>query len=141
MCNALKTMAAVFGDSAKSKSDSEGMQSATDLFRAAKNGDSEAIDSWVRNHAVGESVFRFRHRGGRKGRGGSHREVLLPLTMKILFLHGWQSTPGGFKPTYLKDHGHTVLNPALPDDDFDAAVRHRPGRVRPAAARYRFKHS
>ncbi len=43
--------------------------------------------------------------------------------MKILFLHGWQSTPGGRKPTYLKDHGHTVLNPALPDDDFLAAVR------------------
>ncbi len=43
--------------------------------------------------------------------------------MKILFLHGWQSTPGGIKPTYLKDHGHGVLNPALPDDDFDAAVR------------------
>ena len=43
--------------------------------------------------------------------------------MKILFLHGWQSTPGGVKPTYLKDHGHEVLNPALPDDDFDASVR------------------
>jgi len=43
--------------------------------------------------------------------------------MKILFLHGWQSTPGGVKPTYLKDHGHEVLNPALPDNDFDAAVR------------------
>ena len=43
--------------------------------------------------------------------------------MVILFLHGWQSTPGGIKPTYLKDHGHTVLNPALPDDDFDEAVR------------------
>ena len=43
--------------------------------------------------------------------------------MKILFLHGWHSTPGGVKPTYLKDHGHEVLNPALPDDDFDAAVR------------------
>jgi alpha-beta hydrolase superfamily lysophospholipase len=43
--------------------------------------------------------------------------------MKILFLHGWQSTPGGLKPTYLKDHGHEVLNPALSDDDFDAAVR------------------
>lgn len=27
------------------------------------------------------------------------------------------------KPTYLKEHGHEVLNPALPDDDFDAAVR------------------
>src|SRR5208337_4217421 len=43
--------------------------------------------------------------------------------MKILFLHGWQSAPGGLKPTYLKSHGHEVLNPALPDDDFDAAVR------------------
>jgi len=42
--------------------------------------------------------------------------------MKILFLHGWQSTPGGRKPTFLKDHGHTVLNPALPDDDFQQAV-------------------
>ncbi len=43
--------------------------------------------------------------------------------MTILFLHGWQSTPGGVKPTYLKDHGHEVLNPALPDDDFEEAVR------------------
>ncbi len=42
--------------------------------------------------------------------------------MKILFLHGWTSVPGGLKPTYLKNRGHTVLNPALPDDDFDAAV-------------------
>jgi hypothetical protein len=42
--------------------------------------------------------------------------------MLILFLHGWQSTPGGLKPTYLAQHGHEVLNPALPDDDFDAAV-------------------
>jgi hypothetical protein len=44
-------------------------------------------------------------------------------SMTILFLHGWTSTPGGIEPTYLKDHGHTVLNPALPDDDFDGAVR------------------
>ena len=42
--------------------------------------------------------------------------------MTILFLHGWTSTPGGVKPTFLKDHGHEVLNPALPDDDFDEAV-------------------
>jgi hypothetical protein len=27
------------------------------------------------------------------------------------------------KPTYLKDHGHEVINPKLPDDDFDEAVR------------------
>ena len=30
---------------------------------------------------------------------------------------------GRLKPTYLKDHGHEVLNPHLPDDDFDAAIR------------------
>jgi alpha-beta hydrolase superfamily lysophospholipase len=41
----------------------------------------------------------------------------------ILFLHGWTSVPGGVKPTYLVDHGHSVINPALPDEDFDAAVR------------------
>src|SRR5438309_9315235 len=40
----------------------------------------------------------------------------------ILFLHGWQSVPGGVKPTYLKDHGHTVINPKMPDDDFEEAV-------------------
>ena len=43
--------------------------------------------------------------------------------MNILFLHGWQSTPGGLKPTYLTSYGHEVLNPHIPDDDFDAAVR------------------
>src|SRR5580704_11100357 len=43
--------------------------------------------------------------------------------MKILFLRGWNSVPGGRKPTYLVDHGHEVLNPSLPDDDFVAAVR------------------
>lgn len=42
--------------------------------------------------------------------------------MKILFLHGWTSTPGGKKPTFLKEHGHSVFNPALPDDDFGEAV-------------------
>ena len=58
--------------------------------------------------------------------------------MTILFLHGWQSIPGGVKPTYLKDHGHTVFNPRLPDEDFSRSVRnshqaefnrHRPGVV------------
>ena len=41
----------------------------------------------------------------------------------VMVARRWQSTPGGIKPTYLKDHGHTVLNPAFPDDDFDEAVR------------------
>jgi hypothetical protein len=43
--------------------------------------------------------------------------------MTILFLHGWNSVPGGVKPTYLRHHGHIVVNPKLPDDDFEAAVR------------------
>jgi hypothetical protein len=43
--------------------------------------------------------------------------------MTVLFLHGWQSVPGGVKPTYLRDHGHEVINPALPDEDFAEAVR------------------
>jgi hypothetical protein len=57
--------------------------------------------------------------------------------MKILFLHGWQSVPGGVKPSYLASHGHEVINPKLPDEDFEAAVRiaqaeydrHRPAVV------------
>ncbi len=43
--------------------------------------------------------------------------------MTILFLHGWQSVPGGVKPTYLAQHGHQVINPKLPDDDFAQAVQ------------------
>lgn len=43
--------------------------------------------------------------------------------MKILFLHGWHSVPGGVKPTYLREHGHTVIDPAIDDNDFDTAVR------------------
>ena len=42
--------------------------------------------------------------------------------MKILFLHGWHSVPGGDKPTYLAQHGHEVINPKLPDDYFTLAV-------------------
>jgi alpha-beta hydrolase superfamily lysophospholipase len=41
----------------------------------------------------------------------------------VLYLHGWTSKPGGVKPTYLAQHGHEVINPALPDDDFAEALR------------------
>jgi alpha-beta hydrolase superfamily lysophospholipase len=41
----------------------------------------------------------------------------------VLFLHGWTSKPRGLKPSYLASHGHHVLNPALPDDDFAESVR------------------
>jgi alpha/beta superfamily hydrolase len=43
--------------------------------------------------------------------------------MKILFLHGWNSVPGGLKPSYLAEHGHEILNPALPDENFAESVR------------------
>jgi hypothetical protein len=43
--------------------------------------------------------------------------------MKILFLHGWKSVPGGVKPTFLAQHGHEVINPKLPDEDFNLAVQ------------------
>ena len=57
--------------------------------------------------------------------------------MKILFLHGWNSVVGGVKPTFLREHGHEVFNPALPHDDFPAALaiaqtefdRHQPSVV------------
>jgi hypothetical protein len=43
--------------------------------------------------------------------------------MKVLFLHGWQSVPGGVKPMFLAPHGHKVINPKLPDEDFEEAIR------------------
>jgi hypothetical protein len=43
--------------------------------------------------------------------------------VKVLFLHGWHSVPGGVKPTHLIRHGHEVINPPLSDDDFDAALQ------------------
>lgn len=54
--------------------------------------------------------------------------------VSVLFLHGWRSVVGGRKPSHLVAQGLEVLNPALPDDDFAAAVaiaqdwfdRHRP---------------
>jgi len=42
--------------------------------------------------------------------------------MKVLYLHGLYSKPGGVKPTFLRQHGHEVTNPALPDDDFPRSV-------------------
>lgn len=43
--------------------------------------------------------------------------------MKALFLHGWTSVVGGRKPTFLKEQGFEVLNPALPDEDFAESIR------------------
>lgn len=43
--------------------------------------------------------------------------------MRILYLHGLHSKPGGVKPTFLAGLGHEVVNPHLPDDDFGESVR------------------
>lgn len=41
---------------------------------------------------------------------------------RILFLHGLDARPGGIKPTYLANQGHTVINPSLPREDFPLSV-------------------
>tara|TARA_E500000331_G_scaffold129739_1_gene126867 strand:+ start:370 stop:825 length:456 start_codon:yes stop_codon:yes gene_type:complete len=43
--------------------------------------------------------------------------------MKVLFLHGLESQPGGRKSTFLKENGHVVSNPALPKEPFSIAVK------------------
>src|ERR1022692_1591095 len=43
--------------------------------------------------------------------------------MTILFLHGWQSVPHAVKPSFLAQHGHEIINPKLPDEDFTQAVK------------------
>ncbi len=42
--------------------------------------------------------------------------------MKVLFLHGFGSRPGGLKAQYLSQAGLEVINPALPDDDFRKSI-------------------
>lgn len=42
--------------------------------------------------------------------------------MKILYLHGWNSVVGGVKPTYLRSHGHEIIEPELDHEDFQAAL-------------------
>jgi hypothetical protein len=34
-----------------------------------------------------------------------------------------QTVTGGVKPTFLAQHGHEVINPLLPDEDFNEAIR------------------
>ena len=43
--------------------------------------------------------------------------------MKILYLHGWRSVPGGVKPSWLRSRGHEVCNPALDAEDLQVAIR------------------
>ena len=43
--------------------------------------------------------------------------------MKVLFLHGYGSDPDGIRPTFLKQSGHEVVHPALPDNDFHESLR------------------
>ena len=42
--------------------------------------------------------------------------------MKIVFLHGLESQPGGQKPQHLERAGHEVHEPALPRGDFKGSV-------------------
>jgi len=42
--------------------------------------------------------------------------------MKILFLHGLESSVGGTKPSFLRELGHEVYEPSLPADSFNDSV-------------------
>ena len=43
--------------------------------------------------------------------------------MKILFLHGLESKPGGPKPTFLSDRGYDVIEPALPKESWANSLK------------------
>lgn len=45
-----------------------------------------------------------------------------PDPLRILYLHGYAATPGGFKPRFLESQGFMVDNPGLPDDDFERSL-------------------
>ena len=47
----------------------------------------------------------------------------LAIRVKLLYLHGWNSVVGGVKPTYLRSHGHEVIEPELDHEDFEVALR------------------
>jgi len=42
--------------------------------------------------------------------------------MKILFLHGLESKPGGQKPTILSNAGYEVIEPFLPSDSWGDSI-------------------
>ncbi|MEY2700096.1 MAG: hypothetical protein RIQ52_851 [Pseudomonadota bacterium] len=44
------------------------------------------------------------------------------MIINVLYLHGWHSVPGGTKPTWLEQQGITIIQPALPSDDFEATI-------------------
>ncbi len=51
--------------------------------------------------------------------------------MRILFLHGCNSVPGGETPTYLKDHGHEVITPERPHETVAADTQANVQTARP----------
>jgi hypothetical protein len=42
--------------------------------------------------------------------------------VKLLYLHGFGSSLGGVKATFLKSHGHEVVEPELPDYKFRTCI-------------------
>ena len=46
----------------------------------------------------------------------------LAIRVKLLYLHGWNSVVGGVKPTYLRSHGHEVIEPELDHEDFEVRL-------------------
>jgi pimeloyl-ACP methyl ester carboxylesterase len=65
------------------------------------------------------------------------QSMTFPAVLKILFLNGYGSQPGGVNPAILGVHGYTVVEPDLPDNNFARSVttaqrvfsRHQPDVV------------
>jgi hypothetical protein len=57
VCEALKAMAALFGEAGKAANDADDIAAAHELFQAANSEDGEAIARWARNHPQWEKLL------------------------------------------------------------------------------------
>ena len=105
--------------------------------RRLHRGDSDQPERWVHILCSGLFVLAERRQSQSRRRFRPSQEARLQGPTKILFRHSLSPTPGGVKPTYLAQPGHTVLNPKLPDDHFEETAkivqdefdREKPGRM------------
>jgi hypothetical protein len=93
------------------------------------------MDNDIRSVPLHQTIVAADARPKMAGRPCQSQPFLAAL--KILFLGGYGFRPGGINPTILGVHGHRVVEPDLPDNDFARSVtiaqrvfnRHQPDVV------------